>query len=89
MSNSLPKSVTPLVLEPGPSRRVRVITLAGFLLALLSAAALPLPLPLLLPGLLFLVAAFAYAWRHHHALSGQLYGLAHTLSGERPNFADM
>ena len=70
MSNSLPKSVTPLVLEPGPSRRVRVITLAGFLLALLSAAALPLPLPLLLPGLLFLVAAFAYAWRHHHALSG-------------------
>lgn len=70
MSNSSPKSVTPLVLEPGPSRRVRLITLAGFLLALFSVAALPLPLPLLVPGLLFLVAAFAYAWRHHHALSG-------------------
>jgi hypothetical protein len=70
MTNSSPKSVTPLVLEPGPSRRVRLITLAGFLLALLSVAALPLPLSLLVPGLLFLVAAFAHAWRHHHALSG-------------------
>lgn len=70
MSNSSPKSVTPLVLEPGPSRRVRLITLAGFLLALFSLAALPLPLSLRVPGLLFLVAAFAYAWRHHHALSG-------------------
>jgi hypothetical protein len=49
---------------------VRLITLAGFLLALFSVAALPLPLSLLAPALLFLVAAFAYAWRHHHAISG-------------------
>lgn len=70
MSNSSPKSVTPLVLEPGPSRRVRWITSAGFLLALLSLSVLPQPLPLLVSAMLVLAGAFAYAWRHHPALSG-------------------
>jgi len=71
MSNSSPKSVTPLILEPGHSRRVRVVTLTGFLLALFSVAVLPLPQLLLIPGMLLLVGAFTYAWRNHHALSGQ------------------
>lgn len=70
MSNSSPKSVTPLVLEPGPSRRVRLVTLAGFLLALLSIAVLPLAWPLIVLGHLLLMAAFTYAWKNHHALSG-------------------
>ena len=70
MSNSSPKSVTPLVLEPGPSRRVRLITLAGFLLALCSIAVLPLPLPFRLSAMVLLGSLFAYAWRSHHALNG-------------------
>ena len=70
MSNSSPKSVTPLVLEPGPSRRVRLITLAGYLLALFSIAVLPLPLSLRLLTMVFLGSLFTYAWRSHHALNG-------------------
>lgn len=70
MSNSSPRSVTPLVLEPTASRRVRLITLCGLLLAELSVALLPLPLPGLLVALVVLSAIFAYGWRHHPALSG-------------------
>lgn len=70
MSNSSPKSVTPLILEPGSSRRVRLITLAGFLLALFSIAVLPLPLPWVVLATALLMTLFAYTWRSHHALNG-------------------
>ncbi|HEY0720520.1 MAG TPA: protein YgfX [Gammaproteobacteria bacterium] len=71
MSNSSAKSVTPLVLEPGASLRVRLVTLAGALPALFAVAVVPLPLPLRIVALLLFVAAFVFGWRQHHALSGK------------------
>lgn len=82
MSNSSPRSVAPLVLEPGPSRRVRLITLGGFLLTLLSVALLPLPLSLLAAGELLLLGAFVFAWQRHPALSGQAVTLSLDSDGQ-------
>lgn len=70
MSNSSPKSVTPLVLEPGPSRWVRLLSVAGALLALAAFGVLGWSLPLLLPGMLLFTAAFIYTWKQHHVLNG-------------------
>lgn len=70
MSDSSPKSVAPLVLEPGPSRRVRLVTLAAFSLAIIAFAVLPLPMLLFVPGFVLLIVAFSYTWHRHHALSG-------------------
>lgn len=71
MPNSLSGSVAPLVLEPGPSRWVRGVTLGGFLLALISIAVLPFPVLHKAIVLMLLAVMMSVAWRQHHALSGK------------------
>ena len=96
MSNSSPKSVTPLVLEPGPSRRVRFITLTGFFLAYVSVGALSLPPVVIIAAMITLVVAFTYAWKHHHALNGHAVtvrldsdGNWHWLQGEQSDRVEL
>ncbi len=71
VSNPAAKSITPLLLEPGPSRHIRLITLTGLLLALGSLAVVPLSLPVIMAAVLLLGFAAIYAWHHHHALAGK------------------
>lgn len=71
MSNLSSKSITPLILEPGPSLRVRVITLCGFLLALASIFILPFPSVIIIAAIIIFIPVFTFAWRHHPVLSGE------------------
>lgn len=82
MSNSSAASVTPLLIEPGPSRRVRLAAAMALLLALLAIMALPLPLPLLIPCELLLLANAARTWQRHHALNGNRVAVRLDSSGE-------
>lgn len=96
MSNSSPKSVTPLVLEPGPSRWVRLLSAAGALLALAALSALGLSVSLLIPGMLLFTAAFISAWKRHHVLNGHVVtvrldndGNWHWQQGEQSECVDL
>lgn len=70
MTNLQRKSTTPLVIQSGRSRYVRLFTLAGFLLVMVALAMLELSLPMFGAGVLLLSVFLVYIWRHHYALNG-------------------